>query len=153
MKKTVQAQPCNNSLDLNSNFGYHKDSRNNAMVEGKVCKQKTALNTLKSVKGKEVPDWAYTLHEAQAEDYIIMDTRMSNVEADVKQIKETMLTKDDLIHFKEELIPAIQDSAKYSLVKNTFNWKTALVIIGIIVLAAFGLRSMDFLSMIIEKVF
>ena len=36
MKKTVRQQPCNNSLDLNSDFGYHKksgDSRDVAMVE------------------------------------------------------------------------------------------------------------------------
>ena len=156
MKKTAQAQPCNNSLDLSSNFGYHKNrggSRNNAMVENKMCKQKIALKTLKETHKGIMPDWAITLHEAQAEDYTAMDVRMSNVERDVKEIKESMVTKDDLTQLKEEIIPAIQGAAKYDLVKSTVNWKTVLLFIGVIVVAAFGLRAVDFLSAVIEKIF
>lgn len=156
MKKKVQTRPCNNSLDLNSDFGYHNNrggSRNNAMVENKMCKQKTALKALKETHKGIMPDWAITLHEAQAEDFTAMDVRMSNVERDVKEIKETMVTKDDLTHLKEEIIPAIQGAAKYDLVKSTVNWKTVLLFIGLIVVAAFGLRAVEFLSTVIEKIF
>lgn len=157
MKKTVRQQPCNdNSLDLSGNFGYHKKSggsRNNAMVENKMCKQKIALKTLKETHKGIMPDWAITLHEAQAEDFTAMDVRMSNVERDVKEIKESMVTKDDLTQLKEEIIPAIQGAAKYDLVKSTINWKTVLLFIGLIVVAAFGLRAVEFLSAVIDKIF
>lgn len=156
MKKKAQPQLCDYSLDLSSNFGYHKNrggSRNNAMVENKMCKQKIALKTLKETHKGIIPDWAITLHEAQAEDFTAMDVRMSNVERDVKEIKETMVTKDDLTRLKEEIIPAIQGAAKYDLVKSTINWKTVLLFIGVIVVAAFGLRAVDFLSAVIEKIF
>lgn len=117
-----------------------------------MCKQKTALEAIKKTHKGEIPDWALSLHEAQAEDYTTMDKRMSNVECDVKAIKETMVTKEDLEHFKEELIPAIQDAAKYDLVKSTINWKTVLLFIGLIVVAAFGLRAVEFLRAIIDKI-
>lgn len=155
MKKKAQTRLYKKCLDENSNPDYHKeccDSRDKAIVEELVCKQKTALKTLKETHKGKIPDWALTLHEAQAEDYTIMDKRMSNVECDVKEIKETMVTKEDLVHFKEELIPAIQDAAKYDLVKSTINWKTVLLFIGLIVVAAFGLRAVDFLRAIIDKI-
>ena len=116
-----------------------------------MCHQKTALEILK--KNKSVPSWAITLHSAQVKDALEMQARMNSLEADVKDIKENMVSKDDLKAFKNELLPEIRDAAQLDLIKQLVNWKTVFVFLGIMLLFAFGVRGIDFLTTIIEKIF
>lgn len=113
-----------------------------------MCKQDVALEMLKN--NKEIPNWAITLHSAQAKDYKEMQLRMSNLEKDVSEIKDNMVKKDDLQSFKDEILPEIRKAAQFDLVKKGWNWKTivgvVIVFLILVILFAFGIRGLEIIA-------
>ena len=130
-----------------------------------MCKQKTTYEALKksgALKGQSKAETAMT--EATIEDtemlakgqneiretQRVMGARMEQVEKDIAEIKENMVTQKDLQEFKDALIPAIQKASKFDLVERLCNWKAILVtlvlILGAILIVGFGIRGLEILA-------
>ena len=140
-------------------------------MAGNMCelqKTLTALQRLGHLRGNDAQVWI-PLFEAMAKDteeikakykqsideHKAIGLRLENVEKDISEIRATMVRKEDLQQFKDELIPEIRKAAQFDLVKKQANWKT-VVVFGVsffvlVILFSFGIRGLEIIAPIGEK--
>lgn len=114
-----------------------------------MCEQKTAYDALvKSGAFKRMSKAYQIMFEAQCKDamrtagaQIEMDKRMAKVEQDINEIKQTMVTKDDLReqfrNFRSDLAGDLKNSAKYGFIQDIMSswkfWALVVIFIGALV--------------------
>jgi hypothetical protein len=113
-----------------------------------MCEQEVAFNALlKSGAFKRLPKAYQTMFEAQCKDakksagvQMELGQRMVKVEADIQEIKRTMVTKDDLREqfqlLRENLSSDMKKSAKFDFVQDILQswkfWSLVLIFIGVL---------------------
>lgn len=113
-----------------------------------MCEQEVAFNALlKSGAFKRLPKAYQTMFEAQCKDakksagvQMELGQRMVKVEADIQEIKRTMVTKDDLREqfqlLRENLSSDMKKSAKFDFVQDILKswkfWSLVLIFIGVL---------------------
>lgn len=128
-----------------------------------MCFQKKTLQILENAGAlKRMPAAQREILKAQvkdAEESYKADKdfamELQNVKREVSEIKNQMITKDDLQNFKNELVPEIRKAAQLDLVKKTFNYKSILIFLGVFffltILLSFGIRGLEIIAPVIEK--
>ena len=113
-----------------------------------MCEQEVAFNALlKSGAFKRLQKAYQTMFEAQCKDakksagvQMELGQRMVKVEADIQEIKRTMVTKDDLREqfqlLRENLSSDMKKSAKFDFVQDILKswkfWSLVLIFIGVL---------------------
>ena len=113
-----------------------------------------SVTALFEATGKDIQGLIDRTNEAIGE-HKDTNMRLTTLEQDMKEIRETMVRKEDLRAFKDELIPAIQKAAQFDLVKKGANWKVVGgFVIGFFVmllLFSFGIRGLDTAASIVNN--
>ena len=113
-----------------------------------MCEQEVAFNALlKSGAFKRLPKAYQTMFESQSKVarksagvQMELGQRMVKVEADIQEIKRTMVTKDDLREqfqlLRENLSSDMKKSAKFDFVQDILKswkfWSLVLIFIGVL---------------------
>ena len=113
-----------------------------------------SVEALFEATGKDMQQIIDTI-KVNEKDQADRTARLIRVEQDVKEIRDTMVSKEDLRAFKDELIPAIQKAAQFDLVKKGANWKVigafAIGFFVMLLLFSFGIRGLDTAASIVNN--
>lgn len=124
----------------------HSSDAYNALSQGGALKTlPSVMHTIINAQIRDVKE----LHESCAEIANVQKEnvmRMTNIEKNIAEVKEKMVTKAEFNEFKESLTQAVRDAAKFNLVRDVLKSPKAWILFLIFCGALMGARYLDYIT-------